>query len=253
MLTLEPGNSAVIHAVADNEVRRYGDFQLSPDGRFSAFDSSLDLLDVVNFGHSLIYRYDTAAEGGEGKLICASCASTGASPTSDSSLAPHGLNLTDDGRVFFTSAEPFVLRDTNERKDAYEWEAGAVQLVSSGQSPEDSVLLSAGADGKDAYFFTRQTFVHDDENGSAVKVYDAREGGGFFHDPVPFPCAASDECHGAGTEAPPLPGIITVTGSGPLLPTQGRKPCRSGFVRKNGRCVKKAKRRHSRKAGRRHG
>ena len=47
-----------------------------------------------------------------------------------------------------------------------------------------------------------------------MKVYDAREDGGFLFDPPPHPCAASDECHGAGTQAPAPPNINTFTGAG---------------------------------------
>ena len=49
---------------------------------------------------------------------------TGAAPTGDTT-SPRGLNVADDGTVFFTSVEALVLRDTNKQKDAYEWEDGA--------------------------------------------------------------------------------------------------------------------------------
>ena len=39
----------------------------------------------------------------------------------------------------------------------------------------------------------------EDENGDAMKIYDARANGGFPTDPPPLPCQASDECHGPGT------------------------------------------------------
>ena len=53
------------------------------------------------------------------------------------------------------------------------------ELISTGTSPFDSSLLGVSADGTDAYFFTRDTLVPSDENGSRVKIYDARAGGGF--------------------------------------------------------------------------
>jgi hypothetical protein len=56
--------------------------------------------------------------------------------------------------------------------------------------------------------------VPEDENGGAVKIYDAREGGGYLQSSKPLPCAASDECHGPGTQAPPPPNINSVTGEG---------------------------------------
>ena len=34
-----------------------------------------------------------------------------------------------------------------------------------------------------------------------MRIYDAREGGGFFHIPAPPQCRASDECHGPGSRA----------------------------------------------------
>ena len=88
-------------------------------------------------------------------------------------------------------------------------------LISTGISRFDSSLLSADADGSDAYFFTRDTLVPEDHNGSLAKIYDAREGGGFPFSVEPVPCKASDECHGAGTQAPDPPVIHSITGAGP--------------------------------------
>jgi hypothetical protein len=47
-----------------------------------------------------------------------------------------------------------------------------------------------------------------------MKIYDARAEGGYLLTPARPACAASDECHGPGTVAPPPPPINTVTGSG---------------------------------------
>ena len=228
---------AILHAVGDAASHRYSDFQVSPDGRYAAFTSAESLkAGFANQGHSEIYRYDAEA----GALECASCAPSGAAAESDTTLSPYGLNLSDDGRVFFTSSEPFVLRDANQRKDAYEWSEGEVQLISTGTSPTDSSLLTVSSDGTDAFFFTRQVLVGSDQNGNAVKVYDARAAGGFLRAPRSFPCAASDECHGAGTQPPPPPTINTVTGSG-KGPKARPRPCRKGKVKRRGKCVKKAR------------
>ncbi len=249
-------NPAIKHAVADNEVHSYGDFQVSPNGKYAIFASSLPLLHgIVNFGNSLVYRYD--AEG-DGTLDCASCASTGAASVTGSSLPAYGSGLTEDGRVFFTSAEPLVLRDANEKKDAYEWSNGVLQLISTGQSPEDSSFLSVTADGTDAFFFTRQTLAHEDENGSTIKVYDARTGGGFPYDPPPFPCAASDECHGPGTEQPPAPTVNTVTGAGSATATateETKKPTKKPQHHKPKKHKKQQHRKHKKSHGKakRHG
>jgi hypothetical protein len=244
--TLEPDSPLVLDAVTDSEIHRYGDFQVNPNGS-AAFGSGLSLTGFENQGHAEIYRYDAE----HGALDCASCAPSGTTPSRDAVLSPRGLSLTDDGRIFFTSEEPYVLRDTNEKKDAYQWANGKIQLISTGQSPENSTLLSASADGTDAFFFTRQTLVHEDTNGSTVKIYDAREGGGFLYEAPPLPCAASDECHGRGTEPPLPPSINTVTGAGSAPSASTARKCKKRFVKRGSKCVKKRQPKHHRP--RRHG
>ena len=245
-------NKAIEHAVDDNATHSYGDFQVNPDGRYAVFASNVPLTGYPTLGRYQIYRYDTA--GGEEPLACASCASTGAATGFDTFLTASGLNLTDDGRVFFTTQESLALRDTNELTDAYEWSSGRTQLISLGIGPDNSGLVTVSADGKDAYFFTRDVLVAGDENGRAVKIYDAREGGGFVHDPERKACAASDECHGPSSEPPGPPNIKTVTGAG----NAGQRPkhCKKGFVKRHGKCVRKHRkpqRQGHRKTNHRHG
>lgn len=208
--TLESDNPAVRHAVTNNEVHSYDDFQVTSNGAFSAFASSSPLTSFPNAGHSEVYRYDA----GSGQLDCASCAPTNAAATGDASLSPSGLDLTDAGQVFFTTGDQLVLRDANNKKDAYEWEDGAVQLLSGGVRPVDSSFYSTSPDGTDAYFFTRDIFAPQDHNALLVKIYDARAGGGFAFNFPPQPCKASDECHGAGTTAAAPPDIGTFKGTG---------------------------------------
>ena len=216
-------NPAVVHGVRDSGAHSYEDFQATPDGRYALFSSVLSLTGYNNQGHSELYRYDSTAD----TLDCPSCAPTLQPAQNDVKLTPYGLSLTDNGRVFFTTKDSFVLRDTNGKRDAYEWSSGKTQLVSAGLGPEDSALLSASADGKDAFFFTRDLLSRQDGNGSAIKIYDAREGGGFLVEDSPQPCAASDECHGAGTEQPPAPKINTVTGEGPVRQAKEPADCAS--------------------------
>ena len=45
-----------------------------------------------------------------------------------------------------------------------------------------------------------------------MKIYDARENGGFGTFPAPVPCQASDECHGAGSQAAPPVSVGTLKG-----------------------------------------
>ena len=154
-----------------------------------------------------------------------------------------------------------VLRDTNQLRDAYEWDEGRVSLISTGLDVNDSSLLTASADGTDAFFFTRQNLAPHDETGGAMKIYDAREGGGFLYDPPSPPCVASDECHGPGTQSAPPPPINTIEGTGKKQPTDVKAQCAKGKVKKGKKCVKrptkkkhpKKHRHHGKKKGRKRG
>jgi len=156
--------------------------------------------------------------------------------------------------MVFNSSDALAPRDLDERQDVYEWRSGsAPQLISTGVSPFDSSLLTASADGKDVFFFTRDTLVPQDQNGTLAKLYDARDEGGFPFLAEPHPCKASDECHGAGSEAPPAAEIGSIIGAGGNFEgPKGGGGCRKGFVRRAGKCVRKHRRpRHHRHHGRR--
>jgi hypothetical protein len=237
-------NPAIVHGVRESGVHRFGDFQVSPDGHYVAFPSASPITSFDSFEHLEVYRYDADAD----TMICASCAPTNSKATADAGLPPHGNALTSDGRVFFNSREPLVLRDTNGKEDAYEWKDGDVFLISSGTSPFDEGMLSVSRSGKDAYFFTRDSLAPEDQNGSLMRIYDAREDGGFFHVPPPPPCAASDECHGPGSQAATPPEISSLGGTeGNTVTSKATKRCRAGFVKKHGKCLRKRPKRHHRK------
>jgi hypothetical protein len=244
--TLEVNNSLVRDAVKDSEVHRYGDFQTTPAGDFAAFATTKPLdPGYKNAGFAEVYRYELAG----GTLACASCIPTELSPTTNASLPANGLALEDHGRVFFNSREQLTAVDKNGNQDVYEWTEGKVQLISSGTSPQGVGLLGVSREGKDAYFFTRDTLVSNDHNGQAMKVYDAREEGGRFVVPPEPPCAASDECHGPGTQAAAPPQV------GSYSPGKGGQatPCRPGYVKRHGKCVNKHhKRKHHRRSGSHH-
>ncbi len=77
-----------------------------------------------------------------------------------------------------------------------------------------------------------------------MKIYDAREGGGFLQIP-PLPlCAAKDECHGPGTIPAPPPQIGTFKGKGGNVKP---KKCKKPKVKRHGKCVKKPRRRSTRR------
>jgi hypothetical protein len=226
-------NPLVVGAVDSPGVRRTADFQVAREGGVALFPSNLSLTGALNERHVEIYRSDP-----DGGLLCISCTPTEAVAEGDSSLASNGMSLTDDGRIFFTTKDPLVLRDAGARKDVYEWSDGDLQLISTGSSPFDATLLTAGSDGTDVYFFSREDLLGNG-TGQAMKIFDARSGGGKFILPTPAPCAASDECHGPGTEAPAPQGLGTLAGTGGQH--KSAKPCKKGTVKKHGKCVKKKK------------
>jgi hypothetical protein len=263
--TLSPNDSVVLDSVKEAEIRRTADFQVTPDGGVAAFPTLAPLSEYENQGHTEIYRYDATSEA----LQCVSCTPTNAAAEGNAGLASEGLSLSDDGRVFFDSTDALAPRDLDGRRDAYEWEPlgagtedgiceksslsfsavsdGCLALLSTGSSPLDSSLLGISSDGVDAYFFTRDVLVPQDRNGALVKIYDARSGGGFPYTPPPPPCKASDECHGAGSPAPAVAPINTVTGASGNV---SFKKCRKGFVKKHGRCQRKHRNRKPRRRGR---
>ena len=252
---------AIVNGVHQPEDHSWGDFQVTPEAGYAAFTTVVPLkAGYDNGGKHEVYRYDLDSDG----LICVSCDPTGSQASTDSVLPPSGLGLLEDGRVFFNTGEALTLSDTNEKLDAFEWSpkrggpggcaeaAGCQQLISTGTSPQPSGLLGVSADGTDAFFFTRDTLVPADKNSEAMKIYDARELGGFFLIPPPPPCAASDECHGPGTQAQAPPQIGSYKGIGGQAKPAPRK-CKKGFKLKRGKCVKKrTKTRKSKKGARRH-
>ena len=119
---------AVEHAVQAASDHRYGDFQVTPDGRYAMFATLVPADDYDNAGFYMLYRYDADGD----RTDCVSCLITEGLPTADSSLPAYGLGLTDDGRVFFDSKDQLVMRDTNKRLDAYEWNDGNASLISTG-------------------------------------------------------------------------------------------------------------------------
>jgi hypothetical protein len=223
-----------------------------------------------------LYLY-SASTGG---VSCVSCNPQGIPAThdallyragSDGSIAPPTLypwelprNLSADGsRVFFETEEALLEGDSNSQMDVYEWEregagscpagrsGGCLYLISSGVSSEPSYFAQASSSGGDALFFTRQPLVGQDED-ELVDLYDARVGGGIAAQSPPAPAAPclAEACHPAQAPVPAvgLPVSQVFSGAENLAPPVESKAvakprpktCRRGYVRKKGRCAKKA-------------
>jgi NHL repeat len=124
-------------------------------------------------------------------------------------------NLSADGRrAYFETARPLVTADENDTIDVYEWSdsdldgEGELRLISSGQGDDDSKFLDASLSGDDVFFTSRDRLVGIDSD-DQVDLYDARVGGGFAaQNPTsPPPPCEGENCQGATSGAPSLPGV----------------------------------------------
>jgi hypothetical protein len=174
-------------------------------------------------GFRQVFRYDFDS----GKLSCVSCAPAGVKPSGDaffsgideylddqdtaggSTTTNEARGVSADGnRIFFDSPDPLVPRDTNGKRDVYEWEDGVVYLISSGSSPDESLLLDNSESGGDVFFTTTSELVKGDDD-LAYDVYDARvPRPGDTPPPSSVPCQG-DVCQGA----PSVPSLLTTPAS----------------------------------------
>jgi hypothetical protein len=168
-------------------------------------------------------------------------------------------NLSADGsRFFFESPDALVAGDTNGQdgcpawgggaqvsssrscQDVYEWEApgmgsctesspaftassgGCVYLISTGKSKEASFFADADEKGENAFFFTYDRLVGQDEDG-LMDVYDARVGGGLADQYPAKPGSCSGEaCKPLPPPASPGQSNGTASFSGPGNPPHAK-------------------------------
>jgi hypothetical protein len=104
------------------------------------------------------------------------------------------------------------------------------------------------ADGRDAFFYSREKLVGQDVPGSP-SIYDARIGGGIPEPSAAAPCQG-DACQGVGALPPVLPSPAS-TGGGEAPEAPAAQSCRKPKHRVKGRCVAaKHHKRHHRRAQR---
>lgn len=231
--------------------------RITPNGRYFAFitrytPSGVGPTGQVTYQFSEMYLYDLKSE----TLRCISCPSGPA--TSDVTVGPQvtggavsylmpGLRprfLSDDGKVFFSTAEALVPEDTNGVLDAYEYDpaGGKLSLLSSGRGSDPATFAAASASGDDAFFVTRQHLVPSDSD-DLVDLYDSRVGGGFPEStPLPtVPC--SEEGCQPPAALPPAVGHPTShdRGAGNVRSHQARcrHQAKKGANAKRKRCIAK--------------
>ncbi len=227
---------------------------VSADGRTLLFRSREKLGPYDNEGTPELYRFHV----GDAAIRCLSCNPSGESPEGQArfgsitfpGLAPRlgaasvaSRNLSADGnRAFFETGEALSLQDTNEAFDVYEWEApgsgscavgspsysvldeGCLYLISGGKDQQGSLFGDASASGDDAFFFTTEQLVGQDQD-QLQDVYDARVGGGL---PAQNPaqkiaCVGAEACHGPAPAPPAQAAPATPGFEGPQNPPPKHK------------------------------
>lgn len=220
----EPGNPQTTGLTA----------RVSGNGRYLAFNSvdqltSYDNTDTgTNRADEEIFLYEAEA----GRLACVSCNLNGPPSAGGAAIdwpAPPDTNafmrggypqrnVSEAGQVFFETSEALLPRqDTNGLRDVYEYERGALHMISGGTSGAPSYFLDATPSGSDVFFATAQKLLPRDTE-STYDIYDARVGGGFAEPPSPAPPCES-ECKGSASASPLFSTLssATFTGSGNVV------------------------------------
>jgi hypothetical protein len=218
--------------------------RVSPNGRFIAFDSQQQLTGYANtppepadcelgeFGPrpcTEIFLYDAQQK----QLSCVSCDPTGAKPTAPADIGEpvghimdnNGLNfayapaylqhnVTDQGQVFFSTAEPLTPRATNGLVNAYVYRNSELRLLTTATGNTDAYFYEASPSGNDVFLASSQPLAPGAQ-GSEYAIYDARVDGG-FPEPGRSTACSEEDCRGALTPTPLLgaPSSQTFVGTG---------------------------------------
>jgi hypothetical protein len=254
---------------------------MTPDGRHLAFMSVERLTGYDNedqvTGEADHEVFEYSAE--TGRLVCSSCDAGDVRPLGSafigaklgervSSPFHQPRSLSDDGsRLFFSSPDQLVSGISGGSTRVFEYEDGAVELISGTESGGGAVFLDASASGDDVFFATRERLVQGDTD-ELVDVYDARVDGGLAEPPALMPCQGG-ACREALT-LPPLvsaPASASFAGAGNLAPAAPAKATREQLLsralalcrklrsrKRRSTCTEVARRRYASKAKRaRHG
>jgi hypothetical protein len=207
---------------------------VTPDGTHLAFMSVEPLTGydnrqtVVEEGHEVeradheVFEYDAQ----DGQLVCASCDPHNAPPLGSAFIGAtlderastpfhQPRALSDDGsRLFFSSPDPLVPGLSGGSDKVFEYEDGAVQLISGAEGGGSAVFLDASTSGNDVFFATREQLTSSD-TGELLEVYDARVDGGLSMPASAGTCqvGACGEPAAAPSFATPLSALFTGAGS----------------------------------------
>lgn len=132
--------------------------------------------------------------------------------------------ITDDGRVYFDSADRLVPADGNDVQDVYEYKPGrGLALLTPGVSGNEARITDVSVDTSDVFFVTSDSLVPQDSDVLA-DLYTARVGGGFVGQQV-APKSAADGCSGEACRPAPSPVPGSPVPGGPFrAPVAGPSP-----------------------------
>jgi hypothetical protein len=217
------GHTSQVAQISVNDSCNWSSFclaaRMSDNGRYYAFLSSASDPNTNPNSLQNIYLYDSQAGGKPDCVTCNPAATHGtsfpapASPAIGSGEAYMPRNVSDTGQVFFNSQDQLVQGDNNSHEDVYEWEKGALSLLSSGHSPDDTWFIDSSSSGNDVFIGTSDQLVSQDTD-TAMDLYDVRVGGGFPAS-APPPVCQGEGCKPLPTGTPPVPPAATITFSGP--------------------------------------
>ncbi len=194
-------------------------------------------------------------------------------------------NLSNTGRLFFNSGDALVPQDVNGTWDVYEYEppgigscaeasstfsarsGGCVDLITSGESPQQSAFMDASENGDDVFFLTAGQLASQDTD-TSFDVYDAHVCSNSVPCAVrpvsPPPCSNGDACKAAPSPQPAIFGAAasaTFKGVGDVAAPSGPsvapksltraqrlaralRACQKKPKKKRGACKRQARKRY---------
>jgi hypothetical protein len=227
--TLVPGETG---DESDWSARDARPAQATTDGRFLAFESSADLTSDEEGRQEAgqIFEYDARegtltrvsrgeegfGENGNSNQYRASIHVQGYEEDYDLLLQRyHGLAISTDGSVFFSSKDALTPQALSGFVNIYEYHDGHVGLISDGHDTASTEgfpaveLIGTDESGLDVFFMTADRLVPQDTD-NQVDLYDARAGGGFMPSPTTAGCLG-DSCQANASPPPPLLAAKTST------------------------------------------
>lgn len=197
-------------------------------------------------------------------------------PAGDEGLTVYQARyLSNGGRLFFNSGDALVPQDVNGTWDVYEYEPvgvgscnetssafssrsdGCVDLISSGESSEQSAFMDASENGDDVFFLTAGQLAPQDRD-TSFDVYDAHVCSSGVPCVVrtvsPPPCSNGDACKAAPSPQPTVfgaPASATFKGVGDLAAPSGPSVAPKSLTRAQqlGRALRACKKKPKKKRG----